>query len=544
MLVVGAAGGTFALADCLAEGARAGAEAAVACGFAGAPVEVPTAEPETTAVTALWRVKKAGKAFVDFQNDVTADDIALAEREGFRSVEHLKRYTTLGMATDQGKTANVNGLAIMAELTQKSIAAVGTTRFRPPYTPVAIGALAGYHCGKDLKATRLTAGHTWATEQGAVFMESGLWLRAQYFPKPGDRSWLDACNREVTAVRGSVGVCDVSTLGKIDVQGPDAGAFLDRLYTNVMSTLAIGRARYGLMLREDGFIFDDGTVSRLAADRFFVTTTTANAARVMQHMDFCHQVLWPEFDVQFVSVSEQWAQYSVAGPKAREVLRGIVNGQHDISNAAFPYMAAGEVTVGGLIARLFRISFSGELAYEISMPARFGDALIRAIMAAGAPFGIAPYGIEALSVMRVEKGHIGGGEINGQTTPRDLGLGKMVSAKKDCIGRVMGDRPALVAEDRSAFVGFRPVEANAPVSAGAHFLPVGAPAKAESDQGYVTSAAYSPTLQSNIGLGLLARGRERMGEKIRAHDALRGRDTLVEVCSPVFLDPEGSRLRA
>ncbi|MBV9244560.1 MAG: sarcosine oxidase subunit alpha family protein [Methylobacteriaceae bacterium] len=545
MSVAGAAAGEFGLAACLAGGAKAGAEAAGDCGFAAKPVAMPGIGPEPIGIAALWRVRaKRGKAFVDFQNDVTVSDIELAEREGFRAVEHLKRYTTLGMATDQGKTANVNGLAIMAELTEKTIPATGATRFRPPYTPVAIGALAGHHRGKDFKPTRLTPGHAWAQEQGAVFMETGLWLRAQYFPQPGDNSWLDACNREVTATRNAVGVCDVSTLGKIDLQGTDAGLFLDRLYANAMSSLPVGRARYGLMLREDGFVLDDGTVSRLAEDHFFVTTTTANAARVMQHMDFCHQVLWPDLDVQFVSVSDQWAQYSIAGPKAREVLQKLVDGQHDISNTAFPYMAAGEVTVGGGIpARLFRISFSGELAYEISVPARFGDAVIRAVVAAGAPFGIRPYGLEALSVMRIEKGHVGGAEINGQTTARDLGLERMVSRKKDFIGRVMADRPALLAPDRPAFVGFKPVGKGA-IGAGAHFLPVGAGPSARNDDGHVTSVAYSPTLGHLVGLGLLKGGSKRLGEKMRAYDPLRGRDTLIEVCSPVFYDPEGARLRA
>ena len=312
-----------------------------------------------------------GKAFVDLQNDVTDDDVALAGHEGFRAVEHLKRYTTLGMATDQGKTSNVNGLALMAEFTARTIPQTGTTTFRPPYAPVAIGALAGTHRGKDFKPTRLPPSHCWAQEQGAVFVETGAWLRAQWYPRPGETDWLESVSREVRTVRSSVGVCDVSTLGKIDLQGADAAEFLDRLYTNGWKTLAVGKARYGLMLREDGLVLDDGTTSRLGADRFIVTTTTANAAKVLQHMEFCHQWLWPELDVQFSSVSEQWAQFSIAGPRSRDVLRKVVDRQHDISNAALPYMAAAELTVmGGLPARLFRISFSGELAYEIAVPAR------------------------------------------------------------------------------------------------------------------------------------------------------------------------------
>jgi len=545
MAIAGAAGGVLSLAGCLADGLRAGSEAADSLGFHPAVVALPAVESDPIGSVPLWRVTGSrGKAFVDFQNDVTDKDVELAEREGFRSVEHLKRYTTLGMASDQGKTANLNGLALMAEQTGKPMSEVGTTRFRPPFTPVAIGALAGHHRGRDLKPTRLAPSHRWAQERGSVFIETGLWLRAQYFPQTGDADWLVACNREVLATRSKVGVCDVSTLGKIDIQGPDAGAFLDRLYCNAFASLPVGRSRYGLMLREDGFVFDDGTTSRLAEDRYFMTTTTANAARVMQHMDFCHQALWPELDVQFVSVTEQWAQFSIAGPQARALVSRLVSPSLDLSNQGFPFMAVTEVALrNGLAGRLYRISFSGELAYEIGVPARYGDALIRTIMAQGEEFGITPYGLEALAVMRIEKGHIGGGEINGQTTARDLGLGRMMSTKKDYIGRVMAARPGLVATDRPAFVGFKPVDRTAVLSAGAHFLPVGMAAAPGSDEGYMTSAGFSPMLGHWIGLGLIARGPARIGEVVRAYDPIRGRDTAVEICSPIFFDSEGSRLR-
>jgi methylglutamate dehydrogenase subunit C len=545
MRVAGAAAGQLTLLECLREGARLGAQAMIECGFAGAPVRVPSVAAEEIAITPFWRVRNAaGKAFIDFQNDVCDSDVEVAEREGFRAVEHLKRYTTLGMATDQGKTANVNGLAIMAELSQRSISEVGTTRFRPPYTPVAIGAVAGGDVGKKLKPTRLAPSHGWAQERGATFIETGLWLRAQYFSQAGDVDWLTACTREVLATRNHVGVCDVSTLGKIDIQGPDAGTFLDRVYCNTFSSLPIGRARYGLMLREDGFVFDDGTTSRLARDRFFMTTTTANAAAVMQHMDFCRQVVWPELDVQFVSATEQWAQFSIAGPKAREVVRGLVDAPFDVSNAGFPFMAAADVHIcGGIPGRLYRISFSGELAYEIAAPSRFGDALIRAIMSVGAAHQIAPYGLEALAVMRIEKGHIGGPELNGQTTANDLGLARMMATKKDYIGRIMAARPGLVAPDRPALVGFKPVDRSATIGSGAHFLPLGAEPVAANDQGYMTSAGFSPMLGHWIGLGLLSRGPQRLGEVVRAYDPLRNRDLPVEVCSPNFFDPDGSRLR-
>jgi methylglutamate dehydrogenase subunit C len=545
MTAAGAAAGKFTLADALSSGASAGLAAASDCGFSGQPVDVPATDPESMAGRPLWRVKGVrGKAFVDFQNDVTDKDVALAEREGFRAVEHLKRYTTLGMATDQGKTSNVNGLALMAELTAKSIPETGVTGFRPPFTPVAIGAFAGHHRGKAFKPTRLPPSHRWAQEQGAVFVEAGQWLRAQWYPLPGESDWLESVSREVRAVRERVGVCDVSTLGKIDLQGSDAAEFLDHLYINSWSNLAVGRARYGVMLREDGFAMDDGTIARLAPDRYIVTTTTANAAKVLQHMEFAHQWLWPDLDVQFCSVSEQWAQFSVAGPQAREVLRAVVDPACDISNAAFPYLTAGEVSVlGGLPARLFRLSFSGELAYEIAVPAGYGDALIRRIIEAGRPFGIASYGTEALGVMRIEKGHVGGGELNGQTTARDLGLGRMMSTSKDFIGRVMAQRPALVDPERPVLVGVKPVDRKARLRAGAHFLPTGAESVGSNDQGYVTSVAFSPSLGHWIGLGLLSRGPGRHGEIVRAYDPVRSGDTPVEVCDPVFYDPEGERLR-
>jgi sarcosine oxidase subunit alpha len=288
---------------------------------------------------------------------------------------------------------------------------------------------------------------------------------------------------------------------------------------------------------------DDGTTSRLAPERFTMTTTTANAGRVMQHLEFCHQVLWPELDVQMVSVSEQWAQFSIAGPRSRDVVRKVVDARHDVSDKAFPHLAAREVTIAdGVAARLFRLSFSGELAYELAVPARYGDAAIRAVMEAGAEFDITPYGTEALGVMRIEKGHVAGNEINGQLTARDLGLGRMMSTKKDYIGRVLAQREALLAPDRPALVGFRPVERTARLRAGAHFLPVGAAAAVENDEGYMTSVAFSPMAGHWIGLGVLRHGPQRIGQRVRAYDPVRNGDVEVEVCHPVFYDPEGARL--
>jgi sarcosine oxidase subunit alpha len=544
MAVAGAAAGRLSLDECLTSGAYAGIEAAQAAGYSPASIEVPRGQREPAGRP--WQLTPPtvkGKAFVDFQNDVTLSDIALAEREAFRSVEHLKRYTTLGMATDQGKTSNLNGLAAMAGLRGRSVGETGTTTFRPPYTPVSLGALAGHARGRHLRPTRLTAAHAWAAEAGASFVETGPWLRAQWFSRPGE-DWLASCTREVKAVRNAVGICDVSTLGKIDIQGPDAATLLDRLYANTFSTLKVGRARYGVMLREDGFVFDDGTTSRLGEEHFLMTTTTANAGGVMQHIEFCHQWLWPDLDVQYVSVTEQWAQFAVAGPHSRDLLRRVVDSQHDLTNDAFPFMAAADLTVmGGLAARLFRISFSGELAYEIAVPSRYGDALARALMAAGADLGVTPYGLEALGVMRIEKGHAAGGELNGMTTATDLGLGKMVSTKKDFIGRAMAQRPALVDPDRPRLVGFRTLDPADKVGGGAHFLDVGAAATAENDLGHVTSVCWSPLFERWIGLGLIRRGASRIGEIVRAWDGVRGRDVRVVLCHPCFYDPEGERLR-
>ncbi|CAN7448260.1 sarcosine oxidase subunit alpha family protein [Phenylobacterium sp. LjRoot225] len=536
----GAAAGAFALGAILADGARQAALAMADLGRAALAPPLPKTADQPVAARPLWHVKESRtKAFVDFQHDVTADDVSLAAQEGFVSVEHLKRYTTLGMATDQGKTSQLNGHALLAAATGKSIAEAGAILSRPPYVPVAIGVFAGCHRDQHFRPERRTAGHGWAEEQGASFVDAGQWKRAQWF---GSGDWQTIVNAEVGAVRSGVGVCDVSTLGKIEVQGPDAGVLLDRLYINTFSTLAVGRARYGVMLREDGFVLDDGTTSRFAEDRFFLTTTTVNAARVMQHIDFCRQVLWPDLDVQATSVTEQWATYAVAGPRSRELLQGLLP-DVDLTNAAFPYMAAAEIRWRGAPARLYRLSFSGELAYEISAPASAGDALVRALFDAGRELGVVPYGTETLGVMRIEKGHAAGNELNGQTTAGDLGLGRMMSKKKDYIGRVMAQRPALTDPARPCLVGLAPVDPGMRIRAGAHLLARGAAPVAANDEGYVTSAAFSPTLGHPVALALLARGAERHGERITVHDPVRGADVEAEVRHPVFVDPEGARLR-
>lgn len=544
MTAIGAARGSFSLGEALREGSRAGENAAESVGFAVQAGPVPTADDEQVGLKPLYYVAESrGKAFVDLQTDVTRDDIELAAREGFRSVELLKRYTTLGMGTDQGKTGNLNAHAIIASLTGRALPQVGTTTFRPPYTPVAVGALAGLHRGKEFKPTRLTPAHAWAAERGAIFADAGLWLRAQWFSRQGEPQWRDTVNREVKAVRSDVGVCDVSTLGKIDVQGADAAIFLDHVYINTLSTLPVGRARYGIMLREDGLVLDDGTIAHLAPSHYVVSTTTANAPKVMQHLEHARQVIWPGLDVQMASVTEQWAQFGIAGPKARELLQRLIGDAIDVSNDAFPYLACSEFDWRGIRTRLFRISFSGELAYEIAVPARYGDAVIRAIMAAGESLGVTPYGTEAIGVMRIEKGHVAGSELNGMTTAADLGLGRMMSTEKDFIGRVLAGRKGLTDPDRPLLVGLKPVDAKTRIHAGAHLLELQAIPSLANDQGYLTSVAFSPTLDSWIGLGMLTRGRARHGERIRAYDPLRSSDVEVEVTAPVFVDPDGRRLR-
>ncbi len=518
MRAVGAAAGRFLLAD--------------ATGRPTGP-ETPPDAASTPASTVHGK-----KAFVDFQNDVTASDVSLAAAEGFTAAEHLKRYTTLGMATDSGKTSNVTGAALIAGATGRTIAQTGTTVFRPPYTPVAIGALAGAHRGKHWRPSRRTPAHDWAEAQGAVFQQFGEWHRALRFPHAGE-SPLQTCSREVHAVRGASGFCDVSTLGKIDVQGPDAAAFLDFVYANAVASLKPGRVRYGIMLREDGFLFDDGTIARRSPTHFLLSTTTANATRVLRHLDHCHQILRPELAVACEPVTDQWAQFAIAGPEARTILQTLTPGS-PIDHAALPPMGWCETTIrlpgtDPIEARLFRVSFSGALGFELAVPASHGEALARALAAAGAT----PYGLDALDVMRLEKGHVVGAELNGQTTAADLGLGKMVRADKDFVGRALHQRAALIDPDRPRLVGLRPVAAGTSFQAGAHLIPHGAEITAANDQGHVTSAAWSPTLGHWIGLGLLAGGPRRIGEVVHAVNPLQNRTTELEVVASVFHDPEG-----
>ncbi|NOX74713.1 MAG: sarcosine oxidase subunit alpha, partial [Alphaproteobacteria bacterium] len=542
MLVAGAANGDFTTHAALKTGADAAKAILKDMGHKAPRVSLPKADDAPVSITPFWHVSGVkGRAWLDLQNDVTVKDVELAHRENLRSVEHMKRYTTLGMATDQGKTSNMAALAIMADLTERSIPETGTTTFRPPFSPVAMGALGAHGAGTGFAPQRFIPSDALAREMGGVMVEAGLWYRPSWFARAGENHWRQSCDREVLMVRETVGICDVTTLGKIDIQGKDAAEFLDRIYCNMMSTLAIGRVRYGLMLREDGIVMDDGTAARFGANHYVITTTTAGAGQVMTHLDFAAQVLWPELDVQFISVTEQWAQFAIAGPKSRDLLNDLLD--QEISNEAFPFMAHGEVSIGKLKARLFRISFSGEHAYELAVPAGYGDAMSRELLTRAQALGGGYYGMEALNVLRLEKGFITHAEIHGRVTADDIGMGRMVSAKKNCIGKVSSQRPGLHGSGREQLVALKPVGAVKQLLGGAHLFNEGAEAVRENDQGYITSQCFSPHLGHPVAQAFVLNGRARIGEKIRMVDHLRKLETLCEICEPVHLDPEGGKLR-
>ncbi len=542
--IAGSAAGVGALEACLADGAEKARNVLRSLGFSNASPAFTPAVDTATVAKPLWYVRGAkGKAFVDYQNDVHLKDLGLAVSEGYGHVELAKRYTTNGMATDQGKLSNINAIGILAEARKVSPSDVGTTTFRPFYTPLSFGALTGASKGKHFQPVRKSPLHDWARKNGAVFVETGLWYRSSWFPKAGETTWRESVDREVLNVRRNAGVCDVSTLGKIEIFGKDAAEFLNRIYCNAFLKLPVGKARYGLMLREDGMIYDDGTTSRLAENHFFMTTTTAYAVGVMNHLEFCAQALWPDLDVQFASSTDQWAQIAVAGPKSRAVLQALVD--EDISDAAFPFLGAREVSLfgGKLTGRLFRISFSGELAYELAVPAGYGETVADAIMEAGSPHGICPYGVEALGVMRIEKGHVTHSEINGTVIPADLGFAKMVSTTKpDFIGRAMLSREGMLADDRLSLVGVKPLDPGTTFKTGSHILSESAAPSLENDQGYVTSSCYSPNLGSTIGLALVKHGPKRHGEHVTVWNDLKNEYTKAVLCSPVFFDPENGKL--
>ena len=541
LAVAGAAVGRFSTAACLADGMAAATAALADLDLKASGMAVPKAEDGTYAIAPLWSVEAPGRAWLDFANDVTTKDVALAAQEGFVSVEHMKRYTTQGMAPDQGKSSNVAALAVLAKATGQGIPATGTTTFRPPFVPVSIAALGAGARGKGFAPERRTTSDLASRRMGAPMIEAGLWFRPSYFPRQGEATWRESCDREVAMVREAVGVCDVSTLGKIDVQGADAERFLDFVYTNTMSTLKPGQVRYGLMLREDGHVMDDGTCARLGEHHFLITTTTAAAGQVMRHLDFVHQAFCANWSVRLISVTEQWAQIAMAGPRARDLLNCVK--QEAVDEQEFPFMSCGEASVLGVPGRLFRISFSGELGYEVAVPARYGAALFEHLVAEAEKLGGGAYGMEALNVLRIEKGFITHAEIHGRVTAFDIGMDRMVSAKKDCIGKAASQRPGLTGPEREQLVGLMPFDAQEMLTAGGHLYGETAAARAANGQGYVTSVGYSPTLGSWLGLGFLRNGRARHGETVRLDDGLRGRKVVCRVCDPVFFDPDGGRMR-
>jgi methylglutamate dehydrogenase subunit C len=537
----GACRGVMALPDCLADGAAAGRDAAAAAGFVADDAAPPATEQTRQARPPLVFRESPGagrgraKTFVDLQNDVTLSDIQLAHREGFRTAEHVKRYTTLGMGTDQGRTSNLPALAVLAGLRGTGIAEVGTTSYRAPSVPVTLGALAGPRTGAHLRPVRRTPMHDRHIAAGAEMVAAGLWMRPRAYFLP-DETLDDAYVREMRLVRERVGIADVSTLGKIDVQGPDAATFLDRIYVNTISTLPAGRARYGVMLRDDGFVFDDGTCWRLSQTRFLVTTTTANAGPVMQWLEFLLDTAWPELRVHLASVTDQWAGIAVSGPLSRAVLGRVIEGV-DLMNDALPHMGVREAMMGDVPVMVARLSFSGELAYEVFAPAHHGVAVWDALLDEGA----APYGLEALGALRIEKGHIAGSEIDGRTTLSDLGLARMASSKKDFIGNAMMAREALAAPGRPALVGL--VSQNGrPVRIGAQLVEDGPGMPPARSLGHVTATTWSPTLERYIALALLSDGRQRHGTRLIAADPVRGAQVPVDVRDAHFYDPEGKRL--
>ncbi|MEM0937829.1 MAG: sarcosine oxidase subunit alpha family protein [Pseudomonadota bacterium] len=542
LIPAGAAAGIYDTAGCLRSGRTAATLALEAIGKSAKPVDLPKADEAAGGHQPVFHIGGRGRAWLDFQNDVTAKDVKLSAQEGFVSVEHMKRYTTQGMAPDQGKSSNVAALAVLAEATGQSIPETGITTFRPPFVPVPLGAIGAGAQGKGYAPERFTTSDAASRARGAPMIEAGLWYRPSYFPAPGETTWREACDREVEMVRSAVGVCDVSTLGKIEFHGPNTGAFLDLVYTSRMSTLKPGRTRYGIMLREDGHVMDDGTTARLDNDHWVMTTTTAAAGQVMSHLDMVQQCHAPRLATRFASTTDGWAQFAVAGPKAAALLDALLDGGHDAG--VFPFMACGTVAVSGVAARLFRISFSGEHAYEVAVPARFGASLWRLLVAYAEGLGGGPYGMEALNVMRIEKGFPTHAELHGRTTAYDLGLQGMMSTKKDFIGKAASTRPGLLDPARERLVGLKPVDPNGRLLAGAHLFNPGAKAVRVEDQGYLTSACYSPTLGHDLALGFVVSGPDRMGERLKMVDHLRRVTTDVEICSPVFLDPEGGRARA
>ncbi len=545
----GACGGSFGLGACLSQGHEAGLAAAKSAGVKSRKkAEAPSAEDrDFLPARWLWLVPgdrplgHGGKHFVDVQNDVTAADLHLALREGYRSIEHVKRYTTTGMGTDQGKTSNVNAIAIVSQYFGCPIPDVGVTTFRPPYTPVTFGVFAGRDIGDLLDPARKTPMHALHEQAGAAFEDVGQWKRPWYFPHDGE-DMHQAVNREVKACRVSLGVMDASTLGKIDIQGKDAAEFLNRIYTNAWLKLKVGSCRYGLMLGENGMVMDDGVTSRLGENHFLMTTTSGNAAPVLGHLEEYLQTEWPELEVYLTSVTEQFATISIAGPNARKLLAELTD-DIDLSAEAFPFMTWRNGTVAGIPARVFRISFTGDLSYEINVPASYGAALWQAVMTTGEKYAITPYGTEAMHVLRAEKGFIiVGQDTDGSVTPIDLGMDWIVSKTKDFVGRRSLYRSDMDKPDRKQLVGLLTDAPDTVLPEGAQLVEKIESGPTMTMVGHVTSSYHSPNCKRSIAMALIKGGRARMGQKLYSPQA-DGKVITCSVSDVVFYDKEGERTR-
>ncbi len=544
----GACNATFGLSEALGEGDAAAREAAAAAGFSVPEARAlvvegaPTAYGGTLGAPPHVLGDRRLKAFVDYQNDVCVKDLELAVQEGMRSIEHVKRYTTTGMATDQGKLSNLNALAVAAAAQHKPIPEVGLTTFRPPYTPVTFGAFAGPARGDLFDPIRRTPMHDWASDRGAAFEDVGLWKRAWYFPRAGE-SMHDSVARECRTARASVGLFDASTLGKIEVVGPDAAVFLERMYGNAFRKLEPGRCRYGLMLNEAGFLMDDGVIARLAPDRFHVTTTTGGAPRVLAHMEDYLQTEFTDLEVWLTSATEQWAVIAIQGPKARETIAPLVEGI-DLDNEAFPHMSVRDARVCGVRTRLMRVSFTGELGYEINVGSTYGRDVWEAAWREVEKRGGCAYGTEAMHVMRAEKGYvIVGQDTDGTVTLADLGLDWAIGkAKKDFVGKRSLSRPDMLKDDRKQLVGLLTEDPNVVLEEGAQITASATPAVGSPALGHVTSSYRSPTLERSIALALVAAGRSRMGAKLFA--PMPNGAVAATVTAPVFYDKDGERLNA
>ena len=547
VIPAGAADGCLDLATVLDNADAAGKAAAQATGHAPANEATPQAQPETMApIQAVWMMPQGAnyklrmKAWLDYQNDVKVSDIQLAAREGFESVEHAKRYTTLGMATDQGKLSNINGLAILSDALNQGIPQTGTTTFRPPYTPISMSSIAGEARNETFQPIRKTPMHAWHDVNGAHWEPVGAWRRPYCFLKPGE-TVHDAVNREIKQTRDSLGLLDASTLGKIIVKGPDAGKFMDMLYTNMMSTLKPGRCRYGLMCNENGFLMDDGVVARLDEDTFLCHTTTGGADNIHGHMEEWLQTEWWDWQVYTANVTEQFAQVGVVGPKSRKVLQKLTD--DDISNDALSFMGWTDITLTGDIpARVFRISFAGELSFELAVPASHGRALWDMLMQAGAEFGVTPYGTEAMHVMRAEKGFIMiGDETDGTVIPQDLGMDWAISKKKeDYLGKRAQQRSHMTDPTRWKLVGLETLDGST-LPDGAYATADGTNANGQRNvQGRVTSTYHSPTLGRGIAMGLVLNGPDRMGD-VLDFPKVDGTVIKAKIVDPVFYDKNGEK---